>query len=97
MDAIYIQRRFTIQDPYGTFNDAITLLQADYNLLTQKQIDDTKVARLAAWKAAIDAAKTAPPIDIDKAILDTQAQIDLLTAQKTTYLAQKTAQAGGGK
>lgn len=99
-DQVYIQRRYTAVDPYGTFNDAIVLLEADYKLLTQREIDDTKAARLASWKKSIDDAKLIPPptkgellTKVVSELAETIKKVDELTAEK----AKLEAEIGGGK
>lgn len=100
MDQIYIQYRFTIQDPYGTFNDAIVLPRSDYDLLKQADIDSIKAARLASWKKAIDDAKLIPPPtkqeQLDE-VIDDLAEINKKVTELTSQKTDLEAQIGGGK
>lgn len=101
MDQIFTQLRFTIVDPiYGTFQDAIVLLQTDYNLLTPKQITDTKTARLAGWKKAIDDAKLIPSPTKQQQLDQVIADLADFTQRVTDLTNQKNdlqTQIGGGK
>lgn len=92
-DEIKVMVKFTTTEGKLSFTDALYYDLAAYPSIPKATITADKQARFDAWKVEI--AKPQPPIDLDKAILDCQAQIDLLTQQKASYQAQKTAQGGG--
>lgn len=92
MDEINVQVKYTITEGKLSFTDALYYDLDDYSSIPKATIDAQKQERFDAWKAEL--AKPKPPIDLDQALLDCQAQIDYYTAQKASYQAQKTAQGG---
>lgn len=90
-DEVKVMVKFTATEGKLSYTDALYYELVDYSSIPQKTIADTKQARFDAWKAEI--AKPQPPLDIDKALVDCQSQIDFYTQLKADYTAQK----GGGK
>lgn len=86
--------KFTITEGDKTFTDALYYDLGAYPSIPKQTIEAAKQGRFDNWK--IEIAKPQPPIDLDKAIADCQAQIDFLIQQKASYQTQK-ASSGGGK
>lgn len=63
----------------GVFRDAITYSKAEYDAKTNAEIKADGDARAAAWVAAVQAAKTRPPVVPTRAEL--QAERDRLAAE----------------
>lgn len=63
----------------GTFKDALYYTKAEFDALSDAQIEAAKAARVTNWVNAVKAAKTAPPLVMTKAEL--QAQLDELNKQ----------------
>lgn len=96
MDQVFIQHRFTLSDSYGVFSDAIVLPKAEYDLLSAKNITDTKAARLLGWKKAIDDAKLLPSptkaeqlSKVTSELTELTKKVDDLTLQKQQLEAGK--------
>lgn len=45
---------------HGQFNDALYFTKAEYDALTNQEVNDMAVARKNAWVAAVDDARTNP-------------------------------------
>jgi hypothetical protein len=72
----------------GTFKDALYYSKAEYDALSDAQIEAAKATRVTNWVNAVKAAKTAPPPTFTKAEL--QAQLDELNKQAAELSAQAT-------
>lgn len=66
--------------PEGNFRDAIYYSKAEFDALSDAQVQADKAARVTAWVAAVQAAKTAPPPP-EPTKAELQAQLDELTKQ----------------
>lgn len=91
-DEVKVMVKFTTTDGKLSFTDALYYDLAEYPNIPKATITAEKQARFDSWKTEI--AKPKPPVDVDKALLDCQAQIDYYTQLKASYQAQKTSQGG---
>lgn len=82
-DQIFIQRRFTITQGDQTLQDAIVLPEAEYNALSDKDIENLKQERFNNWQEVI---KNPPPPEKEpskeEVIASLDEQISSLTQQK---------------
>ena len=60
-DTIMTQVRFRVETEHGQYNDALYYTPAEYDLLTQKDIDDAKQARVDNWIDVV----THPPVYVE--------------------------------
>lgn len=77
---IFIQVRYSEATEVGEFNDALYYTEAHYAVLTQKDIDNEKAIRKAAW---VDAVKNPPP-----PVAPTRAELEKLISDIDTQRAE---------
>ena len=80
---VYIQLRFSVDTPQGTFSDALYYTQAEFAASTPAQRNAAMAARVQAWRQAI----LNPPVEPapDRAELQRRiSEIDELRAQQLT-------------
>ena len=84
---IKVQVRFTIQRNGLTYSDALYFDPDEYAALDAIGIRTLANQRFAAWKAALDAAPPAAPIDPIDAVVALDQDLTLRQAQRTQKVA----------
>jgi hypothetical protein len=85
--AIFVQLRFSVDTPQGTFTDAIYYTQAEYAASTPAQRNAEMAARVQAWRQAILNPPTPPTPSVD----DLQRSIDEIDETREQFLLRRQA------
>ena len=80
MDEIIVQVQFKASTAYGEFRDALNIPKAEYDSLSQAEIDDRKQTRVDNWVSYMDSPKVS--------VAPTKAQLQIQAAELSSRLSE---------